>query len=82
MNYCSGLLLLLGAGCHFWPVREGAAPAPAVLSPAPRQLSIPFDPARLRGMPASERRVVLTRLAGLLLEAADIAAEETDDDQR
>jgi len=58
------------------------SPALAVLSPAPRQLGIPFDSARLRGMTASERRIALTRLASLLLEAADIAAEETDDDQR
>jgi hypothetical protein len=33
-------------------------------------------------MTASERRVALTRLASLLLEAAGIAAEELDDDQR
>ena len=49
---------------------------------APRQLSIPFDSARLRGMTPSERRVALARLASLLLEAADIAVEERDDDQR
>ena len=54
----------------------------AVLSAAPRQLSIPFDSARLRGMNPSERRVALARLASLLLEAADFAAEERDDDQR
>jgi hypothetical protein len=30
----------------------------------------------------SERRVALARLASLLLEAADIAVEERDDDQR
>jgi hypothetical protein len=33
-------------------------------------------------MTASERRVALTRLASLLSEAADIAAEEPDDDRR
>jgi hypothetical protein len=33
-------------------------------------------------MPPSERRVALARLASLLLEAADIAVEERDDDQR
>jgi hypothetical protein len=54
----------------------------AVLSAAPRQLSIPFDSARLGGMTPSERRVALARLASLLLEAANIAAEERDDDQR
>ena len=56
--------------------------APGVLSAAPRQLSIPFDSTGLRGMTASERRVALARLASLLLEAVDIAVEESDDDQR
>jgi hypothetical protein len=55
---------------------------PAVLSPAPRQLSIAFDSARLRGMISSERRIAVARLASLLLEATNIAAEERDDDQR
>ena len=58
------------------------SPAPPVLSAAPRQLSIAFDSARLRGMTSSERRIALARLASLLLEAANIAVEERDDDQR
>ena len=58
------------------------SPAPAVLSAAPRQLSIPFDSPGLRGMTSSERRIAVARLASLLLEAAHIAAEERDDDQR
>lgn len=58
------------------------SPAPTVLSAAPRQLSIPFDSATLRGMSPSERRAAITRLASLLLEAANVAAEEGDDDQR
>ena len=58
------------------------SPAPAVLSAAPHQLSIAFDSARLRGMNFSERRIAVARLASLLLEAANIAAEERDDDQR
>ena len=58
------------------------SPVPAVLSAAPRQLSIPFDSARLRGMSPSDRRAALARLASLLLEAANIAAEEGDDDHR
>ena len=58
------------------------SPAPAVPSEAPRQLSIAFDSARLRGMTSSERRIALARLASLLLEAANIAAEEREDDQR
>jgi hypothetical protein len=53
-----------------------------VLSVAPRQLSIAFDSARLRGMTLSERRIAVARLASLLLEAANIVAEERDDDQR
>ena len=56
--------------------------APVVLSAAPRQLSVAFDSARLRGMTPAERRVAVSRLASLLLEAANIAAEERDDDQR
>ena len=58
------------------------SPAPPVLSAAPRQLSIAFDSVRLRGMTSSERRIALARLASLLLEAANIAAEEREDDQR
>ena len=54
----------------------------AVLSAAPRQLSMAFDSARLRGMSPAERRVAIARLASLLLEAANIAAEERQDDQR
>lgn len=50
---------------------------------APRQLSIPFDSAKLRGISASDRRVALARLARLLLEAAGVAAEEErGDDER
>ena len=57
-------------------------PTPALSSAAPRQLSIPFDSARLRGMDPSERRTVLVRLASLLLEAAGVATAERDDDER
>ena len=58
------------------------SPALGMLSTGPRQLSIPFDSTGLRGMTPSERRVALARLASVLLEAADIAVEERDDDQR
>ena len=58
------------------------SPAPTVLSAAPRQLSIPFDSATLRGMSPSERRAAVTRLASVLLEAANVAAEEGNDNQR
>jgi hypothetical protein len=57
-------------------------PTPALPSAAPRQLSIPFDSGRLRGMSPSERSTVLARLASLLLEAAGVAAGERDDDER
>ena len=53
-----------------------------MLSVAPRQLSIAFDSAGLRGMTSSERRIAVARLASLLLEAANIAAEELEDAQR
>jgi hypothetical protein len=57
-------------------------PLLALLSAAPRQLTIPFESERLRGMTAAERRISLARLAGLLLQAAGIAAGERDDDER
>lgn len=54
-----------------------------LLSAAPRQLSMPFDSARLRGMTPAERRISLARLASLLLEAAGIiTAGESDDGER
>ena len=52
------------------------------LSAPPRQLSIPFDSARLRGMTPADRRISLARLASLLLEAAGVAAGETNDGER
>ena len=58
------------------------SPASGVLSVASRQLSIPLDSAMLRGMSPSERRAAVTQLASVLLEAANVAAEEGDDDQR
>jgi hypothetical protein len=56
-------------------------PTPA-LPAASRQLSIPFDSGRLRGISLSDRRTALARLTRLLLEAAGVAAEEHDDDER
>lgn len=58
------------------------SPVPTLLSAAPRQLSILFDSATLRGMSPSERRAAVTRLASILLEAANVAVEEGDDEQR
>ena len=52
------------------------------LSAPPRQLSIPFASARLRGMTAADRRSSLARLASLLLEAAGVAAGESNDGER
>jgi hypothetical protein len=43
---------------------------------------MPFDAGKLRGISASDRRMALARLARLLLEAAGVAAEERDDDER
>ena len=57
-------------------------PTSVLLRAASRQLSIPFGTTKLCGMTAAERRISLGRLASLLLEAAHIAAEERDDDQR
>jgi hypothetical protein len=57
-------------------------PAPAVPPANPRQLSIPFDSARLRGMTLAERRIALAQLANLLLEATGVGAGDRDDDER
>ena len=57
-------------------------PAWAQLVTVPRQLSMALDSVRLRDMSPSERRAVLDRLAGLLLEAGGDAAREHDDDER
>ena len=57
-------------------------PTSMLLSAAPHQLSIPLDSARLRGMTSAERRLSLARLASLLLEAANVVAEESDDGER
>ena len=45
----------------------------------PRQLSMALDAPKLRGLSPSERDAVLGALAGLLLEASDIAEREDDD---
>jgi hypothetical protein len=55
---------------------------PALPSAAPRQLNMVLDSVRLRGMSLAERGAVLTRLSGLLLEAAGIAVREHDNDGR
>jgi hypothetical protein len=50
--------------------------------PAPQQLSIVFDSARLRGMTPTQRRIALAKLASLLLAVTNAAAGERDDDDR
>ena len=50
--------------------------------PAPRQLSIPLDCGKLQKISTSDRRIAVARLTCLLLEAASVAAEEGDDDER
>jgi hypothetical protein len=49
---------------------------------APRQLSMMFDTARLRGLTPPERTVIIVRLARVLLEAAGIPVREQDDERR
>ena len=61
-------------------MRSPRTPVPAVVSL--RQLCIPFDSGSLRGMSLSDRRTALARLTRLLLEAARVAGEEHDDDER
>jgi hypothetical protein len=57
-------------------------PTPTLPSTAPRQLSMALDSVKLRGLSPSERRTALARLASLLMEAAGVAVEERDDDER
>ncbi len=57
-------------------------PLPALPSKPPRQLSMALDSVSLRGMSPSERRTALVRLATLLMEAAGVAVEERDNDER
>ena len=57
-------------------------PIPALPSKPPRQLSMALDSLSLRGMSPSERRTALARLATLLMEAAGVAVEERDNDER
>jgi len=57
-------------------------PLPALPSKPPRQLSMTLDSVSLRGMSPSERRTALARLATLLMEAAGVAVEERDNDER
>ena len=57
-------------------------PVPARPPSHPRQLSMALDSVSVRGMSPSERRTALARLATLLMEAAGVAVEERDNDER
>lgn len=58
-------------------------PTPALPYVGLRQLSMPLDSGRLRGMSPSERSTALARLASLMLQAAGVAVGgERDDDGR
>ncbi len=48
---------------------------------APRQLNVPLDPVKLRGMTPIERSMAVALLACLLLEAAGVAAGAGDDER-
>ena len=48
---------------------------------APRQLSMVFDTAKLRGLTPPERTVIIVRLARILLEAAGVPMRERDDER-
>ncbi|MBB4277734.1 MULTISPECIES: hypothetical protein [Rhizobium] len=52
------------------------------LQPRQRQLLISFEPPRLLGLPASERRRLVSSLAALLIEAATDTKEDRHDDER
>jgi hypothetical protein len=49
--------------------------------PAPRQLSMALDTAKLRNLSPTDRSEAVALLAGLLLEASGAAAPEAGDDR-
>jgi hypothetical protein len=49
---------------------------------AARQLSLAFDPVRLRAISPAERATAVVQLALLLMEAAGVAAGEGNDGER
>ena len=56
-------------------------PVPAGLPSEPRQLSMALDAPTLHGLNREQRDAVVGALAGLILEAADIAVREDDDER-
>lgn len=59
-----------------------ALPPPSKLPVLMRQLGMPLDSLKLRGLSPSERSVVVARLATLLMAAAGVVMEENDDDEQ
>lgn len=55
---------------------------PRTRPPSPKQLLMPLDSTRLRGMSPTGRQQIVTCLAILLTEAAETADKERDDDGR
>lgn len=62
---------------HPRPVQRPQAPPPARSG----QLSLVFESTGMRGLPTAERTKALTNLAHLLLLAAGVVVEETDDER-
>ena len=62
---------------HPHPVQRPQAPLPA----KSRQMSMVFESTGLRGLSTAERTKALTSLAHLLLLAAGVVVEETDDER-
>ena len=56
-------------------------PVPARSPGEPRQLSMLLDTPALRGLNREQHDAVVGALAGLLLEAADFAVKEDDDER-
>ena len=56
-------------------------PVPAGLPGEPRQLSMALDAPTLHGLNREQRDAVVGALTGLILEAADIAVREDDNER-
>ena len=61
------------------PKRKRVLPPPAQLRQ--QQLSIAFDSTGLLGLADAERRKAVNQLSQLLLQAAGVATEESDDER-
>jgi hypothetical protein len=47
-----------------------------------RQMNLLFENSRLEGLDALERNKIISTLAQILMQAADVRVEELDDDER